>query len=126
MGARGEKIRTKIRRLIDNPNIRTSMTFTARTQTSGSQGGYGPASYDPDSPTTIYTIPTQYVKRLINDESFGKLATGELRLIIRDDQDVSTVDTITFENVQYELVQSDPVAFNDVVVFNVVTVRRIV
>jgi len=46
----------------------------------------------------------------------GDLQTGEVRLLVRDDEELDTTDIITFETKDYNIRAINPIAFNDVIV----------
>lgn len=118
MGALGESIRSTIRGLIDNPSFKSTITLTAITRTKGGLGGYEAVTETETSSTTVNCIPTEFAKDKVQLLKFGDLKTGELSLLLRDDQTLDTDDQITFEGANYNIRQVIPVPFNEVTVAN--------
>lgn len=118
MGSLGNSIQSLIRSLINNKSIRSNMTLTPISRTKGSLGGYKAVTESESASSTVFCIPTSYVQDKTELEKFGDLKTGELSLIIRDDQTLDTNDEVTFESQDYNIREIKPVHFNEVNVGN--------
>ena len=118
MGSLGVSIRNLIRSLINNSSIRSNMIVTAISRTKGSLGGYNAVTETESSTSSVFCIPTEYLQDRVEFEKFGDLKTGEVSLIIRDDQTLDTDDQVTFESQTYHIREIKPVHFNEVNVGN--------
>ena len=116
MGTLGTSVKKLIRNIISNGNIRSSVTLTPITRTIGAEGGYEEGTETAGTARTIYSVPSDYVQDLIEMLKLGDLQTGEVRLIVRDDEELDTTDIITFETKTYNIRAINPIYFNDVVV----------
>ena len=116
MGTLGTSVRSSVRNLIANKNIRTSITLTPITRAKGSSGGHGAVTETPGTPRTIYGVPSDYVSEKVEMLKFGDLRTGEVLLLIRDDETFDTNDKVTFDSQDYDIKDVQPAYYNDVVV----------
>ena len=121
MGSRGEQIRTQIRTTISRADIRSTLTLTPITRTTGSEGGYNQPTLTTGTARTVYAIPANYVKRRVSFQKFGDLREGEIRFLIRDDETVDTDDRVTFESQTYHIREIKPIYFNEVTVAQSIT-----
>ena len=118
MGTLGTTIRKFVRGLIANKNLRSSLTINAVTRTTGSDGGYNSVTETQASSRTAYAIPEQYIQDNIEMIKLGDLRTGELRLILRDDESIDTNDLVAFESKTYRIRTIEPLWFNEVIIAN--------
>ena len=118
MGALGESIRNVIRGLIDNASLKFPLIITPITRTKGGLGGYEAVTETEGSATTINSLPTDLVQDKVELLKFGDLKTGQLSVIIRDDQTIDTDDKVTFQGKTYHVRKIVPVPFNEVNVAN--------
>lgn len=116
MGALGESIRNVIRGLIDNASLKSTLILTPITRTKGGEGGYEAVTETEGTVKTINCLPTSFVSDRVELLKFGDLKTGEVSLIIRDDQTIDTDDAVTFESEDYHVREIRPVPFNEVLV----------
>ena len=118
MGTLGSSVRKLIRNIIANGNIRTSVTLTPITRTKGEDGGHGAVTETGGTARTIYAVPSDYVQDRVEMLKFGDLRTGEVRVLVRDDETLDTNDKVTFENNDYNIRIINPIEFNEVKVVN--------
>ena len=116
MGALGTTMRNFVRNLINSKNLRSTLTLTPITRTKGDEGGYGAVTESAGDSSTLYAIPTDYLKDQAELLKFGDLRTGELRIIVRDDETIDTNDRVTFESSNYNIRSINPIFFNDVTI----------
>lgn len=112
----GQSVRNIVRTMINDRNIRTSITFTPITRTQGADGGYEEVTETSGTQRTIYSIPSEYVSERVEYVKFGDLRTGESRMLIRDDETIDTNDKVTFDSQDYDIKEVQPIYFNDVVI----------
>lgn len=116
MGTLGNSIRNLVRSLINNASIRSSITLTPIAQTIGTAGGYGAVTESSGTARTVYGIPSDYISDRVEMLKFGDLKTGEIRLIVRDDEVIDVDDKATFEGKDYHIRQLNPIFFNEVTI----------
>ena len=116
MGALGESIRAVIRGLIDNASLKSTLVLTPITRTKGGEGGYKAVTETGGTTVTVNCLPTSFVSDRVELLKFGDLKTGDVSLIIRDDQTIDTDDSVTFESEDYHVREIKPVPFNEVLV----------
>ena len=112
MATKGENIRNKIRTIIDNPKLKSTVVVTHITRTQGSRGGYDGVSEETTSTTTINAIPSGVISPRMGFESVGDVKEGDMVLLVRDDADVDTDDKITCQDDEWHVREVRPVAFN--------------
>lgn len=116
MGTLGNSVRKLIRNIIANANIRTSVTLTPITRTKGEDGGHGAVTETSGTARTIYSVPSDYIQERVEMLKLGDLRTGELRLLVRDDETLDTNDRVTLNSANYNIRTINPIEFNDVIV----------
>ena len=116
MGTLGNSVRKLIRNIIINGNIRTSITLTPITRTKGDDGGHGAVTETDGTSRTVYGVPSDYVQDRVEMLKLGDLRTGEVRVLVRDDETLDTNDKVTFENNNYNIRTINPIEFNEVIV----------
>jgi len=116
MGTLGNSVRKLIRNIIVNGNIRTSVTLTPITRTKGDDGGHKAGTEVEGTPRIVYGVPSDYVQDRIEMLKLGDLRTGEVRVLVRDDETLDTNDKVTFENNNYNIRTINPIEFNEVIV----------
>lgn len=124
MGTLGVSVRKLIRNIISNGNIRYSLTLKPITQTTGGEGGYEEGIETVGTTRIIYGVPSDYIQDKIEMLKFGDLSTGELRLLVRDDETLDTKSIVTFETKDYNIRTISPIAFNDVIVVQELLVSK--
>jgi len=126
VGALGEGIRGTVRNLLSDSNIRSELTLTPVTVTTGSCGGYEQNTEEEGTARTVYCVPSNYVKSKMITADLGELRTGEIRFLIRDDEDiaVTATDKVVFDSIIYEISEIRPIYFNEVTVAQSITLAR--
>ncbi len=122
---RGTSVRTRVRRTIDNTNLRSTFTLTPITRTTGEDSGYGQPTEAEGTEVSVNAIPSRYVKTRIGLQPIGDLQEGEIRFLIRDDQTIDTDDKVTFESQEYKIRSIEPIHFNGVDVAQAIILSKI-
>ena len=86
MGALGVSVRNQVQALIDDTNLRSTLTLTPRAVTIGAKGGYEQSTIVESTDQTINCIPSNYIKSRTGLEKFGDLREGEIRFLINYDE----------------------------------------
>ena len=116
MGASGVSVRNQVRALIGDPNIRSVLSLQKVTRTTGSQGGYGGPTEIVNSTTSVFGVPSNFIKNRAGLEIMGDLKEGELRFLILDNVSVDTDDKVNFEGNTYHLREFKQIFFNEEVI----------
>ncbi len=122
---RGESVRNRIRKVIDNPSLKSIITLNPITRTKGSNSGYGQPTEAEGTNVSVNSIPSNYTKTRIGLEKMGDLKEGDLRVLIRDDQTIDTDDKVTFQSQSYLIREIKQIFFNDVVIAQAITLSKV-
>jgi len=114
MGALGESVRSQVRNLLSDPNIRSEITLQHITRTRGGRGGYDSPTETVTSTDTVYAVPSNNIKARTGLENMGDVQEGELRLLIRDDQTIDSNDKVLYESNTYLIRVIKEIDFNEV------------
>ena|SRR3990167_1826457 len=124
MSSLGQSVRNRVRRLISNQNLRTSITITPVSLTEGADGGYEPVTETESVSRTVYAIVDSHAKDIMQLIKFGDLSTGDMRLFVRDDETVDTNDKVTFSGSSYHIRRIEPVIFNEVTIAQMLVLSK--
>jgi hypothetical protein len=124
VGSLGTSVRSQVRSLIGDANLRSEITLTPLTRTKGSRGGYEQVSVSEGTARTVYAIPSGYVKGRVGLEKFGDLKEGEVRVLIRDDETLDENDGVTFNGDDFNIREVRNVYFNEIVIAQSLTLNR--
>lgn len=120
MGAKGEKLRTRIRKIIGKANLRSTATLNLYTFAFGGNGGYDNTTKTLSTSTSVYCIPSGYITDNFLQENVGNIETGDLAVLIRDDVTINQTALsdyeFTFNSKTYKIKEIRPVFFNDVLI----------
>jgi hypothetical protein len=119
----GEDLKLIVDDLLGNEDIRTTLTLTPQTRTN-SNYGYDGSTETGGTATTVYGVPSNYVKYRIGLEKFGDLQEGDLRFIIPADTVIDNDDKVTFRSDNYHVRNIEPIHFNEENVALIVTLNK--
>ena len=124
MGSRGVKVRNRILDLIHREDLRSEITLTPTTRATGDFGGYEPGTSTSGTSRTVYAIPSSYAKNLVNQQKFGDLQEGDVRLLIAYDEVFDSDDIATFEGQDYYIRLTGQIFFNEEVIAQSLTLSK--
>ena len=126
MGSLGESTRKSIRGVISNTNFKSELTLTPITVTQGDYGGYGPNTETEGTSVTVDCVPANFIKSLLSNMGVGKVRSGEVRFVIRDDVvlDLTGFDKVTFNEEIFDIMEIRPIPFNEVNAAIIITCSR--
>ena len=124
MGTTGIGIRNQMRNVIGNKNIRTSVTLTPIIRTKGADGGHDAVTETDGTPRTVYAVLTNNMADLIQLVKFGDLRTGEVNLVIRDDETADTNDKVTYNSSDYNIRNIEKITINEIDVCQVLVLSE--
>ena len=120
MTTKGEKLRTRVRRIISKDTLSSTATLNKYTYTLGTKGGYEDTTEILATTTSIDCIPSTISKPAILQELMGDIKQGDVSLLIRDDVSIDiqslTDYEVIFNNDTYKLDEIKPIFFNDVTI----------
>ena len=121
----GQDVKTIVDGLLSDANIRTTLTHTARSYLSSSDGGYSGTSQSSATSTSIYAVPARYFKSRMGLLKFGDLKQGDFRFITSSDNSCSSADLITFDSSNFEVRDVQNIVFNEIKVAQAITVSKV-
>ncbi len=116
LGSLGSSIRAQIRNLLSDANIKSELTLTPISRTTGASSGYEQPTEAEGTDVTVDCVPSNYIKTRIGLEKMGDLQEGEIRVLIRDDQTIDTNDKVTFKSQSYLIREEKNIFFNEVII----------
>ena len=124
MGVVGTNIQSAITNVVENENFRTAITIIPIERSDITYGGYGGENSVESTEVVTYGIPYRYVKTRLGFEKFGDLKEGETRIIIKGTEEIDTNYKISMNSQDFDVIEVDPLLFNDVVVAYVLTLSK--
>jgi len=121
MGALGTSIQTTVNNIVDNVNFRTPVIVTSRSPTEGSYGGFDGVNDNAGIDETVNAVPYDLIQPNVNLGNFGQLGGGQVRMVFRGDSSLDKHTEVTFNGSKWEVIQIEPVIFNEELVAQVVT-----
>lgn len=124
MGSLGTSILATVTNILNNPNYRSAVTITPRTPTKGDYGGYDAVTDNEGTAVSTYGVPARYFPNSLEWLKPGDLKTGDMRLILKSSETVTTDSKITFNGMDWSVKEIKDIFFNDVSIAYVVTLTR--
>jgi len=120
----GSNFKSKVDRILNNRNIRSTCTFIPRTKTIGSDGGYGASVKTIGNSVTVYCVPAEYFGTKMMIQMAGNFNAGNVKLIIGGNITLTKDYHVTWQNEDYDITEIKPVILNDVTVAKIVILNK--
>lgn len=122
----GDDVKVIVDTLLDDVNIRTTMSHTARTFNSTTDGGYSGTVYSSGTVTSLNVVPSRFMTSRLGLYETGDLRQGDFRFIVTSDVTINSNDTLTYNSDTYEVRDVQTILFNEVRVAQIITVSKVV
>lgn len=119
----GTDIKAYIDTLIDDANLKSTITLVTVTETHNNFGYAAPSEGTANS--SVNCIPAGYVKERIGLQEFGDLQEGEVRMLIKSGVTLDTNDRVTFNSQNFWIREIRPIYFNSVVICQSIRLARV-
>lgn len=117
-----DKIRTKIANKVFNKIGSTATLYSVQSSTIDK---WGDATTTYSSGTSITIVPYNIISSRVSFEKFGDLKDGELDIVYSYDTSISPEDKITFDGVDYRVMQIEKYYYSDGVLAYVARIKKI-